>query len=319
MRKPGQMILTVLALLWSFVVLANTKPLTLMLDWFVNPQHAPIIIAQEKGFFKQHGIKVNIIAPADPSDPPKLVAAGKVDIAIGYQPELYLQVQQSLPLVRIGTLIHSPMRVVATLQSSHIDSLAELKGKIIGYSMSGVGTAILGQMLKHAGLSIDDVKLINVHYNLVQALLSHRVDAISGVGRNFEVPEMQLAGHPAHVFYPEKNGLPPFDALIFLANRHHLQDPRLKAFLAAIAEASVFIKQHPQQSWELLIRHHRELNNHLNKMAWDITRPYFSITPAVLDAKRYTNFANWMLQHKLIDNVLPLPEYAVSLTKVSHE
>jgi putative hydroxymethylpyrimidine transport system substrate-binding protein len=74
------------------------KPLTVILDWFVNPQHAPLIITQEKGFFKQHGLNVRIIAPADPVDPPKLVAAGKADIAIGYQTELYLQVNAGLPL-----------------------------------------------------------------------------------------------------------------------------------------------------------------------------------------------------------------------------
>jgi len=124
------------------------KPFTVILDWFVNPQHAPIIIAQEKGFFKQHGLNVSIIAPADPADPPKLVAAGKADIAVSYQPELYLQVANGLPLVRIGTLINSPLRVVAVLKSSNIHSLADLKGKTIGYSMSGVGGAILGAMLR---------------------------------------------------------------------------------------------------------------------------------------------------------------------------
>ena len=109
------------------------KPLTVVLDWFVNPQHAPIIIAKEQGLFKQHGLNVNIIAPADPTDPPKLVAAGKADVAIGYQPELYLQVQAGLPIVRIGTLINAPLRAVAVLQSSNIDSLSDLKGKTIAY------------------------------------------------------------------------------------------------------------------------------------------------------------------------------------------
>ena len=48
--------------------------LTLILDWFINPDHAPLIVAQEKGFFSDFGLKVNLIAPADPNSPPKLVA-----------------------------------------------------------------------------------------------------------------------------------------------------------------------------------------------------------------------------------------------------
>ena len=55
------------------------------MDWFINPDHAPIIIAEQYGYFKENGLKVEIIEPADPNDPPKQVAAGKIDIAISYQ------------------------------------------------------------------------------------------------------------------------------------------------------------------------------------------------------------------------------------------
>ena len=88
--------------------LAQDK-VSLILDWFVNPDHAPIIIAQEKGFFTDEGLEVEVIAPADPADPPKLVAAGKADYAITYQPQLHLQVHEGLPLKRIGTLIATPL------------------------------------------------------------------------------------------------------------------------------------------------------------------------------------------------------------------
>ena len=68
--------------------------LTLILDWFVNPDHAPLIVAQEKGFFSEYGLKVNLIAPADPNSPPKLVAAGKAELAVSYQPQLHVQVAE---------------------------------------------------------------------------------------------------------------------------------------------------------------------------------------------------------------------------------
>jgi putative hydroxymethylpyrimidine transport system substrate-binding protein len=68
------------------------EKLTVLLDWFVNPDHAPLIIAKEKGFFKNHGLDVELVAPADPNLPPKLVAAGKADLAVSYQPQLHVQV-----------------------------------------------------------------------------------------------------------------------------------------------------------------------------------------------------------------------------------
>lgn len=291
----------------------SLQPLTIILDWFVNPQHAPIIIAQEKGFFKQHGLRVNIIAPADPNDPAKLVAAGKADIAIGYQPELYLQIENGLPLVRIGTLVNSPLRVVIASKSSHVNSMADLKGKTIGYSISSVGSSILDTMLKYNGINIKSVKLVNVHYNLVQALLSKRVAAINGGQLNFEVPELEIAKCKIHVFYPNKNSVPKFDELIFLANRNKLQDPRLLAFMQAIQQGVKYVKQYPKASWQLMLKHHPELNNQLNKRAWKITLPYLDSHPLSLNKERYNDFAKWMLQHKLIHKYVNLRDYAINL------
>jgi putative hydroxymethylpyrimidine transport system substrate-binding protein len=297
----------------SSINAAQPKPLTVVLDWFVNPQHAPIIIAQEKGFFKQQGLQVNIIAPADPADPPKLVAAGKADIAIGYQPELYLQVQAGLPIVRIGTLINTPMRAIAVLKSSNIHSISDLKNKTVAYSLSGVGTAILNTMLKYHNVDPNSVKLVNVHYNLVQALLSKRVDAITGISRNFEIPELNLAGAPTRVFYPENNGVPRFDALIFLANKNNVQDLRLIQFLKAVQEGVNYIHSHPLKSWQLMIKHHPELNNTLNKKAWELTLPHLDTHPMALNKKQYINFRHWMVKNKLLKQNLPLKHYAVDL------
>ena len=62
--------------------------LTVMLDWFVNPDHAPVVLAAEKGFFADEGLEVEIVAPADPADPPKLVAAGRADLCAIARPHL---------------------------------------------------------------------------------------------------------------------------------------------------------------------------------------------------------------------------------------
>src|SRR3546814_3556698 len=61
---------------------AAADKLTLILDWFVNPDHGPIIVAQEQGYFAEQGLAVEVIAPADPSAPPTMVAAGKADLAV---------------------------------------------------------------------------------------------------------------------------------------------------------------------------------------------------------------------------------------------
>ena len=135
--------------------------MVLLLDWFVNPDHGPIIVAQEKGYFAEQDLSVEVIAPADPSDPPKLVAAGKADLAISYQPQLHLQIHEGLPLQRVGTLVATPLNCLLALTDGPIASPADLAGKKVGFSVGGVEEAVLGAILTHHGLSLDDVEPVS--------------------------------------------------------------------------------------------------------------------------------------------------------------
>ena len=123
-RRPAAVVLALAA-----APAAAADKLTVLLDWFVNPDHAPLVIAKEGGYFERHGLDVELIAPADPSAPPRLVAAGQGDIAITYQPDLMLQLKEGLPLVRFGTLIETPLNALIVLKDGPIKSLADLKGK----------------------------------------------------------------------------------------------------------------------------------------------------------------------------------------------
>ena len=136
----------------------------------------PIIIAQENGYFAEQDLEVEIIAPANAADPPKLVAAGKFDLAISYQPQLHLQVHAGLPLVRVGTLIATPLNCLLVLDEGPIRSIADLKGRKIGYSVAGVEEALLTAILGRYDLSLADVELVNVNWSLSPALMSGQVE-----------------------------------------------------------------------------------------------------------------------------------------------
>ena len=189
-----------------------------MLDWFINPDHAPLFVALEKGYFADEGIEVELIAPADPNDPPKLVAAGKADLAVSYQPQLHLQVAEGLPLVRIATLVATPLNTLLVLADGPVQSIADLKGRTVGYSVGGFEDALLGAMLERHGLGIEDVTLVNVNFSLSPSLLSGQVDAVIGAYRNFELNQMDIEGHTGRAFYIEEEGVPPYDELIVVAH-----------------------------------------------------------------------------------------------------
>ena len=304
------------ALVTALPALAQTATqpkLTVLLDWFVNPDHAPLVVALEKGYFRDAGLEVELVAPADPNDPPKLVAAGRADIAISYQPQLQIQAAEGLPLTRIGTLVSTPLNSVVVLKDGPIKSIKDLKGKKIGFSVGGFEDALLGAMLENAGLKLSDVELINVNFSLSPALLAGQVDAVIGAFRNFELNQMDIEGRPGRAFYPEEEGVPPYDELIVVANRDKLGDPRLPQFLEAVERGTLYLINHPDEAWNLFIKNHAELNDDLNRRAWAATLPRFAHSPAALDTRRYVRFAEFLKQRELVQKMPALAEYAVEL------
>lgn len=285
--------------------------LTVLLDWYVNPDHAPLVIAKEQGFFAAQGLDVTLVAPSDPNDPPKLVAAGQADIAVTYQPQLHLQVAAGLPLVRVGTLVASPLNTLVVLADGPIHTLADLKGKKIGFSVAGFEEAVLQAMLAEAGLTLADVELVNVNFSLAPALLSGQVDAVIGAYRNVEMPQMALMGRPGRGFFPEEHGVPAYDELIYVARKDELARPELPRFLAAVEAATTWLLNHPDEAWERFKATDQALDDRATRAAWQATLTRFAHRPAALDHGRYRRFAAFLKGHGLLDTVPPVASYAV--------
>ncbi len=287
--------------------------LTLLLDWFINPDHGPIYVALEKGYFADAGLDVTIIPPADPSAPPKLVAAGQAELAISYQPQLHLQAAAGLPIARVGTLVATPLNTLVVLRDGPIKSLADLKGKKVGYSVAGTEQAVLGTMLKTVGLSLEDITLVNVNFSISPSLLAGKVDAAIGAYRNFELNQMDIEGHPGRAFYIEEHGVPTNDELIYVARRDMISDPRIRRFLDATERGVQYLVNHPDESYQLFIKDRPEVNNELNRRAWRDTLPRFALRPASLDRARYERFGQFLIDSGLIEKLPPLDDYAVEV------
>lgn len=286
---------------------------TVLLDWFINPDHAPLVMGVETGIYARAGLDVRLIAPADPNDPPKLVAAKRGDIAVYYQTKLNMAVEQGLPILRVGTLVATPLTTVTTLRSSPVQTLADLKGRRVGYSTVGSDELVLGRMLETAGLSLRDVSLVNVSFALSSALMAGQVDAILGGFRNFELHQLDIEGRPGRAFYPEEHGVPLYDELIYVAHRDRSADPVLRRFMDATEAATHWLVNHRDEGWALFIKGRREVDNELNRRAWTDTLPRFSLTPNPVDSARYQRFAEYLHRRGVIRSVPPLDNYAVEL------
>ncbi len=298
-----------LALLNPLQVQAADK-LTVMLDWFVNADHAPLVIAKDGGYFARYGLDVDLVAPADPSAPPRLVAAGRADIAITYQRDLMLNVQEGLPIVRFGTLIATPLNCLIVLKDGPVKTLADLKGKKIGYSVGAAQDPYLRAILASVGLTTADVTLVNVNFNLVTALMSGQVDAAIDGYRNVELIQLALQGKPGVAYYPEELGVPPYDELIYVTSQKLRDDPRLPRFLRAVEDATVFLTNHPDEALAMFLKSHTDLDDELNRQSFFATLSRFANRPGALDHARYNRYAEFLKEGGLIKTVPPLESYA---------
>ena len=292
---------------------AAGEKLTVLLDWFINPDHGPLFVALEKGLFKKRGLDVDFKVPSNPNDPPKLVAAKKIDIAVSYQPQHHLHVDQGLPLVRIGTLVATPLNCLVVLADSDIKDIADLRGKTIGYSVSGFETILLKVMLAQKNLKMEDVKLVNVNFSLSPSLLAGQTDAVIGAFRNFELNQMDLVGRPGRAFFVEEHGVPPYDELILIAHPARINEAKFKKFMDALEEGVQFLINHPEESWKLFTKNRKDLVTELNRRAWRDTLPRFALRPGALDRSRYRRFAEFLKSEKQIKNIPPMETWAVEL------
>ncbi|KIC40882.1 ABC transporter ATP-binding protein [Ruegeria sp. ANG-S4] len=306
-------LMTAIALLTAAPAWAEDK-MTVLLDWFINPDHGPIIVAQENGYFAEQGLDVEIVPPADPSAPPRLVAAGQADLAVSYQPQLHLQIHEGLPLKRVGTLVATPLNCLLVLKDGPIKSPADLKGKKIGFSVAGVEEAVLSTVLGKYGVKLDEVELINVNFSLSPSLMSGQVDAVIGAYRNFELNQMDIEGAPGTCFYIEEEGVPPYDELIYVANPETMDLEKITGFLAATEKATQYIVNNPEKSWEIFASTSTELQDELNARAWVDTLPRFALRPAALDAGRYSHFEAFLKNSGMIDSIKPVSDIAIDVT-----
>lgn len=302
----------VLALLVALPAVAADK-MTLLLDWYVNPDHGPIIIAKEKGFFADEGLDVEVVAPADPSAPPKLVAAGKADLAVSYQPQIHLQVAEGLPLKRVGTLIASPLNCLMVKDDGPVKTIADLKGRKVGYSVAGVEEAQMRAVLSRHGLTMDDIEMVNVNWSLAPSVMSGQVDAVIGAYRNVELHQMAIEGVKGRCFFIEEEGMPSYDELIYVANPELMDKAKIVRFLAATERATQYIVNHPEESFEIYAGTAPELNDELNKRSWADTIRRFALRPAALDHGRYARFEEFLKEHGLIETIRPVSDLAIDV------
>ncbi len=281
--------------------------LTLLLDWFPNPDHASLYVAQDKGYFKQAGLDVTLQAPSNASDPAKLVSTGNIPLGISYEPEVLISQANGLHVKAVGALIPVALNSLISPGKNNIHSLAELKGKKVGTAGLASDTAFMKAMLDHVGLSLSDVNLVNVGSNLVSSMLSGAVNATEGGYRNVEAIQLKDRGANPWVLPVTDAGVPKYDELVIIANSDRLKtDPayqkQVRSFLRAVSKGTAAALADPTTAESALAPVAKGYSKPLLNKMIAATVPLLKNPKGFgyMDPAAWTSFGDWMYQQKLL-------------------
>jgi len=280
---------------------AATEPLSLTLDFYPNPDHAGIYMAQKLGYFSEAGLDVSIQTPSDPAAPIKLLAAGQTDLAISYEPEVMLAREQGLDVVAVGALVDRPLTSLIWLKKSGVKGVADLRGKTIATAGIPYQDAYLKTILARAKLTPSDVKTVNVGYGLLPALVGGSAQAMLGGFSNVEGVDLRLRGKDPVVTPVDKLGVPTYDELVLVARRDRLEeDPQaIRLFLGALARGTAAAIKSPEATTKALLEANSNLDPKLTKAEVAATLPLLS-KRGTMNPAEWKAFIAWMRENGLI-------------------
>jgi putative hydroxymethylpyrimidine transport system substrate-binding protein len=284
------------------------RPFTVMLDFFPNADHAALYAAIANGDFRDAGLEVKPQTPANPAQPLQLLAAGRVDMAISYEPELLLARDQGLKLVSIGALVQRPLTSIIALPGSKVSKVADLKGKKVGTAGIPYQAAELKTALQAAGVAPATVQEVNVGFNLVPAMLSGKVAATLGGFWNYEAIQLEeLHKHPLTIPVNQA-GVPNYDELVLVVREDEAKKrgQELRAFMQALSRGERAVRANPAAAAKLVVAANPSLEPKLQVTSIERTLP--AMVPGNgkpygwQDPTQWATFGSWMLAHGLVSH-----------------
>jgi putative hydroxymethylpyrimidine transport system substrate-binding protein len=285
----------------------NPQSFDVALDFYVNADHAGLYEAIDRGYFRDAGLDVHPQVPSDPSAPIKEVAAGRVDLAISYEPEVLLAHDQGLPVKAVAAVVPTPLTSLIWLKGSGIRGVKDLRGKTIATAGIPYQAAYLQTILERSGLSTDDVDQVNVQQGLLPAILSGRANAMLGGFLNVEGVDLRLRGKQPTVIPVDKLGIPTYDELVLVANSDRLDDEtqNVRLFIAALERGTKAAVADPAAATKAVLHAGKALSPRFT--AAEVRRTLPLLLPSTgkqpygyMDPKQWQRFAQFFADHGLI-------------------
>ena len=284
----------------------GSQKVSVVLDYLPNPDHVGFYAAQRRGDFKRAGLNVDLKVPPDPAAPLKLLAAGKADFAISYEPEVLLARDKGLRVVSVAAIVQRPLTSIMALGSKNIRTPADLAGKTVGTAGIPYQAAYLKTIATKAGVNPASIKQVDVGFNLVPAMLSGKADATLGAFWNIEGIELARRGKHPSIIHMDQAGVPTYDELVLVARESTLKSngSLVRRLLRALGQGYAYSRTDPAGATKLLVGANPDLNEATSLAQVKASLPVFFPTGGkpfgYADPAAWAGYGQWMFRNKLL-------------------
>ena len=284
-----------------------TTNLNVLLDWFPNPDHIALYLAQKDGDFTKQHLNVTFQSPSNSTDALKLVSLGQVPLAISYEPETIVAATDNLNVTAVAAMIPTPLNSLIISGKSGVTSPAGLKGKTVGTDGDPTSAQMLKAVLKKYNMSLSQIKLVTVNEGLVPAMVSNKVAAIISGYRNVEAIQLASLGLKPKVYPVNTQGVPNYDELVIIANKSKLASDAayratVKKFLAGLSLGAAAAQANPAAALAAITPVAKGYSPALLKKMVYATAPLLHNPDGsgAMSVSQWQSFANWMKTEGLI-------------------
>lgn len=282
------------------------------LDGHMGAENVGLLMAEQRGYFDDVGLKVFLAAPAAPRNSAYYVATRIDEFGVSHMPQVAIARENGLPIVAVGSVIPQPTAALIWLEGSKIRDVADLRGKTIGVPGVPFQEDLLEIVLGRAGLTLDDVGVLPVSYRMVPALVKGQVDAIFGGSANVEGAALRSQGAEPVIERVQDLGVPLYEELVVIAREDRaVADPEaIRAFMAAVRRGTAAAVEDPEAAARAIESSREPTPGATRKeieAQVEATLPLLSRTGRI-DRDRTADFLEWMHQQGLTRRAMPVSE-----------
>ena len=255
-RSPGRRALVLLLAsglgLAGRVGLGADLPLTVQLDWVPSVTFAGVLVAQNKGWYRDAGFEVSIrqidVDAMATSVGPVLKGTNMIGIADGLV--LLNARADHKPVKAFATMFQASPLCIMALRQGPVHTFRDLAGRRIG--LHSYDHIQLGLMLGHNGLSEKDVTAVDIGDDLT-SLIEGKIDAQVAYSTD-EPVAVELKGYPTVVFPGYENGFSTYAQVYYTTEdfwRRHPAD--LASFLTVTNRGWREAFAHPRETAQMVV------------------------------------------------------------------